>query len=138
MIRRLTLALVAILWANLTLAQGYINPPIYALGIINVAGGSTVTTNINNTRNPPTSLNVFAQGAITTWHVVLPNPTYDGQIITLGCPGGSVTTLNVTAASTIGSGGMTSCTGGNAANSAYQWSYAANEWVVLQNTTSGG
>lgn len=120
-------------YITLALAQGYINPPIFATGYIIAQPGTTVTTRIPNTRNPPSNLNVFAGGNITIWNVTLPSPAFDGQIITVACPLGTVSTLTVSAISpdTL-QPGPTSCSG--AQNVQYQ--YISNTstvpiWVLL-------
>lgn len=118
--------------------QGPQNPPIYSDGIVNVSGAATVTTTLVNSHSHPSNIAVYAQGAITTWNIVLPVNTYDGQIVAIGCPGGTVTTLNVTSNLSIGTGGPTSCTTGTGAIVSYQYSLVTNAWIVRQNSTSGG
>ena len=138
-IKSLIPALGLCLWATFALAQGYLNPPIYATGMINVQPGTTVTTNIVNSRNPPANLNVLAQGAITTWNIHLPDPAFDGQLIGIGCPGGSAPTINVTATNgSILPGGLTSCTTGEGVAIYYQFAQTYNNWTPIFNTTGTG
>lgn len=128
------LALLAILWCAPAAAQGYINPPIYATGYIYVKPGVTVTTQVYNAVNP-NNLNVFASGAITTWNINLPVPPFDGQIISIGCPGGSVGTINVSAAgSSVGGGGLTACTTGTGTLTQYQYNFSLNTWLNISNS----
>ena len=139
MLKRLILCLCLCLWATFALAQGYLNPPIYGTGMINVQPGTTVTTNIVNSRNPPANLNVLAQGAITTWNIHLPDPAFDGQLIGIGCPGGSAPTINVTATNgSILPGGLTSCTTGEGVAIYYQFAQTYNNWTPIFNTTGTG
>jgi len=121
-----------------TLAVAQQNPPIYADGIVNVNGTSAITTTLVNSRNPPSDLVTYAQGAIGAWTVVLPTNPYDGQNVTIGCPGGNVTTLTVQSAFTISPGGPTSCTAASGVSITYQWSFNANAWVFRDSTASGG
>ena len=113
-------------------AQGYLNPPTYATGYIWVQPGNTVNTIITNNQSNPVNLNVFAGGAITTWNISMPSPTFDGQIIGIGCPGGNVGTINITAPlAFVQGGGLTSCTNGTGAAAYYQYSVAESEWLLL-------
>ncbi len=121
--------------ANLALPQGGsgIQTPIYTLrsgeNHTLVAAGTTVTTQI-----PATSGIVIAQGAITTWNVNLPTVPYAGQRVIIGCPGGTVSTLTITA--TLPSGvalvgtNPTSCTSGGTIAQGVGWTYSvsANTW----------
>ena len=104
--------MLTMLFNTASFAQGYINPPIYATGKVFVAAGGSVTTQITNAINP-NNLNILANGAITSWSVVMPSPAFDGQLISIGCPGGSVGSLSVTAPSpdTVVYSGISSCTG---------------------------
>ena len=109
--------------------QGYINPPIYATGVINVVPTSPVTnTTVAASFNHPTNLNLYPIGAITTWNITLPNPPWDGQIIQLTCRY-AITTLNLltTDGSTIGSY-PTTCTTPNTSFQ-LQFSSVYNSWL---------
>lgn len=137
--KRLLLALTFIFLSLPALAQA-INPPSWATGYINVAGGTTVTTNITNSPTAPNNLNITAGGAITTWNVRMPFPTFDGQLITIACPYGNVTTLNVTAVApdTVQSGGPSSCTTVPGQAVQYQYFRTLAQWAVLATGTSAG
>lgn len=95
--------------------------------------GTTVTTQV-----PATSGQALATGAITTWNVNLPTAPYTGQRVIINCPGGTVTTLTITA--TLPSGvaitgtNPTSCTSGGAiANGAgFTYSTSRNIWFRYQ------
>ncbi len=125
------LALLLALWPSFASAQGLLNQPIYATGYVPVAAGTTVTTNIVNSRpTQPSNLNILAQGAITTWNVVFPTNPFDGQIITLVCAGGAVTTINPSSAySTVQSGAPSSCAIGQWIQ--YQFTYLINTWTYI-------
>ena len=94
-----------------------------------VASGTTVSTTV-----PNTSGIVLATGAITTWNVLLPTVPYAGQRVIIGCPGGTVTTLTITA--TLPSGvaivgtNPTSCTSGGtiAQGVGFTYSVTAKTW----------
>lgn len=94
-----------------------------------VAAGTTVTTPV-----PNTSSIVLATGAITTWNIVLPTSPYTGQRVIIGCPGGTVTTLAITATAPSGVAivgtNPTSCsTGGTIAQGvAFTYSTSAKTW----------
>lgn len=133
-IKKLILALyLTLYWALPALAQGYINAPIYATGIVTVAGGTTVTTNLTNARNPPSNFNILAQGNITTWTVNLPTPPFQGQVIAVGCPNGNITNLTVASVDGIAvqSGYNTSCIAGSGVLINFQYSQDINEWIIL-------
>lgn len=65
--------------------NGVINAPIYATGYISQAGGTNVTTSIAPSANHPTNLNIYTTGGISTWTIKLPNPAFEGQILTFNC-----------------------------------------------------
>jgi len=94
-----------------------------------VATGTTVATTV-----PATSGIVLATGAITTWTVTLPTSPYTGQRVSINCPGGTVTTLTITATSPSGVAlvgtNPTSCTAGGtiAQGSAWTYSTTAATW----------
>lgn len=115
--------------------NGYINPPIYASGLIPVQPGTTVTTNIASSHNHPTDLTVFPLGSITTWTVNLPNPAYDGQIIRIACDS-LVSTLSIatTDGSTPPSGVPATCAAGS--SFAVQFSNTYTTWYLLNNTST--
>lgn len=133
----LEIALGLILFLSSTvaaLAQGQINPPVYATGYVPVQTTSTITTRLVNSRNPPSNLNAIAIGPITTWNVVLPNPPFDGQLVVISCPGGSVGTVNVS--STDGSAVLPLTPGPCTAGSTYatlQYTFSQLAWYSLQN-----
>lgn len=94
-----------------------------------VATGTTVTTQI-----PATSAMALATGAITTWNVNLPTVPYSGQKVIINCPGGTVTTLTITATlptsvAIVGTN-PTSCTSGGtiAQGVGFTYSVSANTW----------
>lgn len=93
------------------------------------AAGTTVTTQV-----PATAGVVLAQGAITTWNVNLPTAPYSGQMVIINCPGGTVSTLTITATlpasvAIVGTN-PTSCTSGGTIAQGVGWSYStsANTW----------
>lgn len=114
-----------------TLAQGYINPPIYSPGIINQVGGTTINTVVAASYNHPTDLRIYNLGTITTWNITLPTPPYDGQSISLGCQF-AVTTINwlTTDGSAIGPGLPITC--GANSNLSVQYSSVYNTWRYSQ------
>ena len=94
-----------------------------------VAAGTTVTTQV-----AATASSVLATGAITTWNVNLPTAPYVGQRVIINCPGGSVTTLTITATlpasvALVGTN-PTSCTSGGTIAQGVGWEYSvsANTW----------
>lgn len=94
-----------------------------------VAAGTTVSTQV-----AATASSVLATGAITTWAVNLPTAPYTGQRVIINCPGGSVTTLTITATlpasvALVGTN-PTSCTSGGtiAQGSGWEYSTTANTW----------
>lgn len=104
-----------------------------AYGHTLVATGTTVTTSMSNA-----TAVAIAQGAITTWTVTLPASPFTGEWAEITCPGGSVTTLTIQAASTpagtvlVGTN-PTSCTSGGAASNNSTWTYStsANTWYRI-------
>lgn len=93
------------------------------------AAGTTVTTQV-----PATSSIVIASGAITTWNVNLPTKPFSGQRVIIACPGGTVTTLTITATLPAGVAlvgtNPTSCTSGGTIAQGVGWTYSvsANTW----------
>ena len=94
-----------------------------------VATGTTVATTV-----PNTSGIVLATGAITTWNIVLPTSPYAGQRVIINCPGGTITTLTITATlpasvAIVGTN-PTSCTSGGtiAQGVGFTYSVSANTW----------
>ena len=107
--------------------------PVYALrGPTNhtlVAAGTTVSTTVPNTSGA-----VLATGAITTWNITLPTAPFAGQSVIIGCPGGTVSTLTISATlpasvAIVGTN-PTSCTSGGtiAQGVGFQYSVTANTW----------
>ena len=97
-----------------------------------VATGTTVNTQVS-----AQSEEVLATGAITTWNVTLPVNPYAGEKVIVNCPGGTVTTLAITAGATpsgtsIVGTNPTSCTSGAAAGSGWAYSVTANTWYRFQ------
>lgn len=94
-----------------------------------VAAGTTVATTV-----PATSGIVLATGAITTWNITLPTAPYGGERVIINCPGGTVSTLSISATLPTGVAivgtNPTSCTSGGAISngSAWQYSASANTW----------
>ncbi len=93
------------------------------------ATGTTVTTQI-----PATSSMALATGAITTWNVNLPTAPFSGQRVIINCPGGTVSTLTITATlpasvAIVGTN-PTSCTSGGtiAQGVGFTYSVTANTW----------
>jgi len=130
---RKLLALLAIL-AGPALAQqpnGTINAPIYATGYISQVGGANVTTKIIAQPNHPTNLNIYTTGAISgTWSIQLPNPAFEGQILSFSC-GGSAASILITSSdgSTIDSNLPTSCV--SASTFAAQFDQRSNIWRYI-------
>lgn len=119
--------------AAISLGGTGIDVPMYAMrsGETHtlVATGTTVATTI-----PNTSGIVLATGAITTWNIVLPTAPYNGQRVIIGCPGGTVSTLGITASlpasvAIVGTN-PTSCTSGGLISQAAAFTYdsTANTW----------
>lgn len=133
------LGLLLCLLAPAAWAQGYLNPPIYATGYISAPAGTNTTTNIRQAANP-NNLNILNAGPISAWNVVMPSPPFDGQIMTVGCPGGDVAVLNVMTndGTTIGAGGNTSCTAASLSPVVYQYQAQPKTWLPIFNTTGGG
>jgi len=92
-------------------------------GYILVAAGTTVNTTIPNTASL-----AIATGAITTWNITLPLAPADGQIVKVTCPGGSTTTVAVSATSpqTIVGAGYTSCSSTSPTDAAWHYSAGGN------------
>ncbi len=121
--------------ANLALPQGGsgIQVPAYVLrngsSHTLVAAATTATTQVTNN-----AAIVLATGAITTWNINLPTVPYSGQKVVINCPGGTVSTLTITA--TLPSGvalvgtNPTSCTSGGTIAQGVGWTYSvtANTW----------
>lgn len=107
--------------------------PVYVLrngsNHIFVGAGTTLTTQA--TAN---ATEVLATGAITTWNVNLPTAPYTGQNVIIGCPGGTVGTLTITATLPAGVAivgtNPTSCTSGGtiAQGVGFTYSVSANTW----------
>jgi hypothetical protein len=97
-----------------------------------VPAGTTVITQATN--NAKTLL---ATGAITTWNINLPTAPFVGQNVLINCPGGTVTTLNITATLPAGVAlvgtNPTSCTSGGSGANAVAWEYSvtANTWYRI-------
>lgn len=94
-----------------------------------VATGTTVSTTVPNGSGV-----VLATGAITTWNVLLPTAPYAGQTVIIGCPGGTVSTLTITATlpasvAIVGTN-PTSCTSGGLISQGvgFTYSVSANTW----------
>lgn len=94
-----------------------------------VAAGTTVTTQVK-----PETEEVLATGAITTWNLNLPTAPYLGQKVIINCPGGTVSTLTITATlpasvAIVGTN-PTSCTSGGtiAQGVGFTYSVGANTW----------
>lgn len=95
-------------------------------------GGTVNTTIINNVAK------LIATGAITTWNITLPTTPFDGQMVEVACPGGTATTVAMTASApagvTIVGTAFTTCPTGGAAASTAEWIYsvASNAWFRVQ------
>lgn len=94
-----------------------------------VGAGTTVTTQV-----AAATEKLLATGAITTWNVNLPTAPYSGQNVIIGCPGGTVSTLTITATlpasvALVGTN-PTSCTSGGLISQGVGWTYSvtANTW----------
>ena len=102
-----------------------------SLGYTLVAAGTTVTTQI-----PNTSAVLMATGAITTWNVNFPLAPSDGLTETIGCPGGNVTTLSLTATLptgvTVVGAANTSCTEATPTVASYLYNASGNIWYRTQ------
>lgn len=119
--------------ASLGLGGTGIDVPLYVMrngsSQTLVATGTTVSTTV-----PNTSEKVLATGAITTWNVLLPTSPYSGQNVIIGCPGGTVSTLTITATSpasvAIVGTNPTSCTSGGLISQGVGFTYSrtANTW----------
>jgi len=137
---RKLLALLTI-FASPALAQqpnGTINSPIYATGYISQVGGANVTTKIPPQPNHPTNLNIYTVGAISgTWTIQLPNPAFEGQILSFSC-GGSAAAISITSSdgSTVDSNLPTACVG--ASTFAAQFDQRNNIWRYIGYGNSAG
>lgn len=92
-----------------------------------VGAGTTVTTQIAGT-----SSILLATGAITTWNVNMPTAPSDGLTVKIGCPGGNVGTLTLTATLptgvTVVGAANTSCTAATPTDAAYIYAATPNIW----------
>lgn len=94
-----------------------------------VAAGTTQTTQV-----PATATQLIATGAITTWNVNLPTAPFTGQNVIIACPGGTVSTLTITATLPAGvvivGTNPTSCTSGGtiAQGVGFTYSVTLNTW----------
>lgn len=100
-------------------------------GYVLVATGTTVATQVTNAQS-----NVLATGAITTWNINLPTAPADGQDVSIACPGGTATTVNVaatlpTSVSIVGTANPT-CTSGGASGAEYTYNLSGNVWYRLR------
>jgi len=135
------LALALALLANSAFAQqpnGTINAPIYATGYISQVGGASVTTKIPAQSNHPTNLNIYTTSAISgTWTIQLPNPAFEGQILSFSC-GATVNTISIisTDGSSIDSNLPTTCVG--ASTFSTQFDQRANIWRNIGYSSSAG
>jgi hypothetical protein len=97
------------------------------------ATGGTVNTTVANT-----VAKLVATGAITTWNITLPTAPFDGQMVEVACPGGTATTVAMSASTpagvTIVGTAFTTCPTGGAAASTAEWIYsvASNAWYRVQ------
>lgn len=114
-----------------TPAEVSLNQIRNATGYLLVGTGGTVNTTVPNTADE-----VLATGAITTWNVTLPTAPEDGQIVALGAPGGTVTTLAVTATLpagvTIVGTAITTIASGGAAGAEWIYSATNNIWYRVR------
>lgn len=104
-----------------------------AYGHTLVAAATTANTSMSNA-----AVQAIAQGAITTWNVTLPANPFTGELAGITCPGGTVGTVNVAAATkpagtVIVGTGYTSCTSGGVAGNNAEWTYStsANTWYRI-------
>lgn len=92
-----------------------------------VAAATTATTQAAGTSSV-----LLATGAITTWNLNFPTAPADGATIKIGCPGGNVGTLTLTATLpagvTIVGAANTSCTQATPTSSAYLYNSSGNIW----------
>ena len=112
-------------------AQVTINQIRNATGYVLVGAGTTVATQVANTAE-----NVLATGAITTWNVNLPTAPFDGELVSISCPGGTASTLNVaatlpTGVTIVGTANPT-CTSGGASGAEYTYTTSGNIWYRLR------
>lgn len=97
-----------------------------------VATGTTVTTQVL-----PINKVVIATGAITTWNINLPLTPYAGEEVLINCPGGTASTIVLTATKptsvAIVGTALTSCTSGGTGQyaAAFQYSLGANTWYRI-------
>lgn len=117
---------------------GVINAPIYATGYISQVGGINVTTKIPMQPNHPTNLNIFTTEAISgTWTIKLPNPAFEGQILTFNCSATvNAIIIQSTDGSAVDSTFPSAC--GAAGGFAAQFDQRSNIWRQLgaNNTTN--
>jgi hypothetical protein len=117
--------------ANAQQPNGTINSPIYATGYISQVGGTIVTTKILAQPNHPTNLNIYTTGAISgTWNIQMPNPAFEGQILSFSC-GGSAASILITSSdgSAIDSNLPASCV--SASTFAAQFDQRSNIWRYI-------
>ena len=117
---------------------GTINSPIYATGYISQVGGTNVTTKIPAQPNHPTNQNVYLTSAVSgTWSIQLPNPAFEGQILSFSC-GGSAAAISITSSdgSTVDSNLPTACVG--ASTFAAQFDQRNNIWRYIGYGNSAG
>jgi hypothetical protein len=92
-----------------------------------IPSGTTITQVVS-----PGVGEIVVVGPITTLNLTLPSSPFDQQTVRVSCPGGNVTTLNISAAqpavasATPSGAQFTSCTAGNGASQSatYLWSTA--------------
>lgn len=115
------LALLFCLYSGLAWAQGYINAPVYATGLVNETRTGTVNT-ILKQAYAPGNINALAINPISSWTVSLPFPAFDGQLVTIGCPA-DVASLVVNSAGTdtVLPGYPSSCAASSGAASTFQF-----------------
>lgn len=111
------------------------NPPSPATGQIHAPAGATVTTIIPDSTTP-NNFEVVADGDIARWNIKLPSPAFDGQIITIGCPGGNVATLDITATApdTVRAPPISSCAA--KANQVITYRLNAGVWAISCTTST--
>lgn len=135
--KRLALALLTLLLplgllGSPTHAQqpnGYLNPPVFGTGLIPETKSGTVTTTVLNSRNPPTNLYIYNINTISNWTILLPNPAFDGQLITVSCQSAvGILSVQSTDGSTVSSGVPTTCSFNS--NFTIQWSATYNTWYM--------
>lgn len=94
-------------------------------GYVLVAAGTTVNTTI-----PNTAAVAIATGAITTWNVILPTAPYDGEVAKVTCPGGTASTIAVSAtlpaSVAVVGGSFTTCS--STSDAAWHYAASTNTW----------